>query len=443
MFENQTTTKRGYFDFSTIFKATKSYIDAYNTSHSELTKRINSNHRATAELIVRLYAKQLNLAIALGDDLSETLPGFKTFNPSLATCKGCTKRTIMNHKERLKAAGFITKEIHRGKAGIELWINPLIFAPKKLSTNPSDNSFPKSENTDDLEGKTKKLLPLLQEHQEQKNDNSNMDKLITTENYNRLKAFEVELNDTRTRQEQGMNTRKSTWTQSDKQTGGEKNRVNQAKNLSTTIVETDNSTRKSTAPDSNNHNKCINNTKNDELESAFLLECVKNFWQYAKNVLYKDSIFGPYEESEILNHIWVSVYKKFKIKGNQNDWTNYQELLYKRIDMVARYLERNPNRWVAPPHLYFDPNNTRNGFDKTYKWFLKQELLQKTIRNQILIQTTEKEWQDHDKGKGRHKHKTRLQLFRIQQQRLASYSDEQLMRSYEKSVQGQLLKSAV
>ncbi|WP_299189607.1 hypothetical protein [uncultured Aquimarina sp.] len=123
-----------YYDFSTLFTATKNFIDTHNQNHHQLTERLNANHRATAELITRLYAKQLNHAITLGEDIIEELPGFKTFNPSLASCKGCTVRTIINHKERLKAAGFITKEIHRGKSGIELWLNPNIFNVKKSST---------------------------------------------------------------------------------------------------------------------------------------------------------------------------------------------------------------------------------------------------------------------------------------------------------------------
>ena len=151
------------------------------------------------------------------------------------------------------------------------------------------------------------------------------------------------------------------------------------------------------------------------MDLAFLLQLVRDFWKYAKALLYQDIKLSEPEESEILNAIWRSVYRKFKIKGSKKDWESYQEILYKRLDMVSRWLDRNPDRWVPPPHLYFDPENKRNGFDKTYQWFLKQELLKRSIRNQILIQKTESEWKDHKKGTGKHKNKTRLQLFRIQQ----------------------------
>ncbi|WP_167572035.1 hypothetical protein, partial [Aquimarina algiphila] len=147
-----------------------------------------------------------------------------------------------------------------------------------------------------------------------------------------------------------------------------------------------------------------------------------------------NAIFSKPEEAEILNNIWRSVYCKFRVKGSKEDWKGYQETLYTRVDMVARWLERNPNRWVAPPHLYFSPENKSNGFKKTYPWFLKQQIVKREIRNRILIQKTEKEWTTHSKGEGKHKHKTRLQLFRLQQQRLESYGDEALIRAYEKSL---------
>ncbi|WP_299313218.1 hypothetical protein [uncultured Aquimarina sp.] len=388
-----------YFNFSKLFTATKTFIDTHNQNHHQLTERLNANHRATAELITRLYAKQLNHAITLGEDIIEDLPGFKTFNPSLASCKGCTVRTIINHKERLKAAGFIIKETHRGKTGIELWINPTIFKAKKISTVPNNiqSDIQIIKEIYDLE--VKNLHPLVHEQQELKNNNSTVDKLTTEKEGVRLSAHKQKLTSvTGTSQEQHKNIRESRNSASKKQ------------------------------------KKMITFTNAKEVDSAFLLQLVRDFWNYAKILLYPDIKLSQPEETEILNYIWASVYRKFKISGSKRDWEGYQEILFKRIDMVFRWLERNPNRWVPPAHLYFSPENKRNGFNKTYEWFLKQELLKKEIRNQILIQKTESEWKDHKKGIGRHKNKTRLQLFRIQQQRLSYYKDDRLLQLYEKSL---------
>ncbi|GAA4273646.1 hypothetical protein U6A24_18245 [Aquimarina gracilis] len=374
--------KRQNYDFGKLFIATKSFIDTYNQNKQDIKERLNANHRATAELITRLYAKQLNKAIQLGDTFENGTPGFRTYNPSLASCKGCTVRTIMNHKERLKAAGFIIKEVHHGKSGIELWINTEIFSER-----------------------VKNLHPLVHVQQEQINNNRNVDMLITSEEGVRPQAHQQKDNYvTGTMQEQDMNT--------------EESRIS----------------------DSKSQTRCEKNLSTGESESAFLLHLVKDFWKYSKAVLYSDILLSEPEENDILNQIWASVYRKFKIKGSKKDWKSYQQILYKRVDMVSRWLERNPNRWIPPAHLYFHPENKKNGFNRTYEWFIKQETLKRNIRNQILIQKTEAEWLAHHKGEGKHKHKSRLQLFSLQRKRLVSYGDETLINAYEQSLQRTLIK---
>jgi len=165
-----------YFDFGTLFKSTKHFIDQHNYAKHNLKERFNANHRATAELITRLYAKQLNKAVKINQSLDKELSGFKTYNSSLASCKGCTVRTIINHKERLKAAKFITKICH-GKSGIELWINPSIFRIPKLSTSNSDLRFKTKEIIAFSGYKVKKNHPLVQEQQEQKHNNRDVNSL--------------------------------------------------------------------------------------------------------------------------------------------------------------------------------------------------------------------------------------------------------------------------
>lgn len=148
-----------YFGFTKVFTKTKQFIDNHNFRHIALKDRLNANHRATAELIARLYAKQLNKAIQLGNDVSEKLPPFTTYNPSLASCKGCTVRTIINHKERLKTSGFIIKEEHRGKTGIALWINPELFSTLMLSTKPLENHIQEQPKSSLYKQKSEKFTP--------------------------------------------------------------------------------------------------------------------------------------------------------------------------------------------------------------------------------------------------------------------------------------------
>ncbi|WP_339903791.1 hypothetical protein [uncultured Cyclobacterium sp.] len=57
----------------------------------------------------------------------------------LLKCQRMEEQNDINHKERLKQSGFITKEEHRGKGGVEIWLNPVILGMAKLSTNCGEN----------------------------------------------------------------------------------------------------------------------------------------------------------------------------------------------------------------------------------------------------------------------------------------------------------------
>ena len=380
---NPSPTPKMHLDFGVIFKSTKLFVDSYN--------RKQPNHRATAELIVRLYAQQINKSghavMALAD-----MPGFRSYNPSLASCKGCTVRTIINHKHRLVKAGFITKELHRGADGIELQLNPAVLGEVKVATTTDDNTTQITPLASFFTGRVKNLHPLVHVQQELNNNNSTVDMFITPEEEKEATSSSA----TRTPQEQNKNIRES---------------ANSASKDQTKVI---------------------------GVERTFLLSLVEQFWKYTKGRLYPDRILTQPEEKEIRNHIWRTVYKKFTLDGDRKQWENYQEMLYARVDMAQRWLARNPKHWIPAPHLYFHPNNTKNGFEKTWTWYLKQLAVKKEIRNQLLLQQTDHEWKQHAKGLGRHKHKTRFELFRLQQKRLSRYKDADLIKSYENCLQHNL-----
>ena len=406
---------RLHFDFGPIFQRTKHYIDEHNARQEKLTDKINASHRATVELIVRLYAKQLNQAAQLQDLDISSLPGFRTFNTSLAACKGCTKRTILNHKERLKQAGVIVREEHRGSGGIELWISPEIFGEAKLSTI-SVNGVRKISAVASLfceEGKN--FHPLVHEPQEQNNNNSrvNSEEEVPCGHRSGLPPAGAPApsgEPAGTIQELDMNTGKN---------------VPSDPNRQEPIAE---------KPDKTGSQE----PRTAGAEHISLLNLVREFWQYTRNILYPGLLLSDPEEREILNHIWASVYKKFRIRGTQQEWNEYQQILYRRVAMVRRWLDRSPNHWIPKPHLYFHTHNTKNGFDKTWEWYVKQETLKLEVRNQLLIQRTQHEWEQHNQSKGRHQYKSRLQLFRIQQKRLSQYRDQALMQVYYRSLQHSL-----
>lgn len=387
-----------HLDFGTVFKNTKKFIDDYNRKQSKLTDRLNANHRATAELIVRLYAQQINKSVIEMTEVDK-LPGFKTYNPSLASCKGCTVRTIINHKHRLSQSGFLIKETHRGADGVELKLNPAILSDVKLSTLQDDSRVQVTPLASFFKGRVKNLHPLVHVQKEHINNNSTVDKLITPKTQEQ-KNKEVTISSAkRTPQEQNKNIRKSAVSASKGQ------------------------------------------TKVAEVERSFLLALVRQFWGYTRTKLYPNIMLSEPEETEVLNHIWRTTFQKFQLKATKQQWENYLEMLCKRVDMISRWLKRNPNHWIPAPYLYFNKNNTKNGFDKTWVWYLKQESVKKEIRNQLLIQNTEHEWKQHKKGEGKHKHKTRFELYRLQCKRLSKHQDKELLSVYNESLQRNLMTS--
>jgi hypothetical protein len=402
--KDKPNNQRFHFDFGEVFSKTKSFIDTYNNGQTQLTQKLNANQRATAELMIRLYLKQLNKAAQLDTLDPDNLPGFNTYNESLAKCKGCTKRTIINHRERLVNAGFIAKEQHCGKGGVEIWLNPVVLGMAKLSTNYGDNVVKIGDVASLFYEKAKNFHPLVHEQQEQLNNNSKVDKSGT------------EINGVPYGHESGKATR--TGHEQDKNTEENANPASE---------------RQVKAPE--RHCKAENQEQKLGAGRIFLLSLIRQFWDYARKVLYPDLILSEPEEKEILNLIWESVYGRLQWNATEKDWLKYQDTAFNRINMVARWLTRSPGHWIPKPHIYFHPNNERNGFIKTWQWYVKQETLKIEIRNQLLLQQVKAEWQQHEQNKGRFREKTRLQLFRIQQKRLAGYRDESLNQAYQQCLQ--------
>lgn len=360
-------------DFSKVFEQTKAFIDLHNKQQTQLTQKINANHRDTAELIIRLYLKQLRKLPNELLDRDTDLPGFKTFNTSLAKCKGCTIRTIINHKERLKIAGIIIKEEHRGAQGIELWINPNIL---KTKCSPTDFSLPE----------VKIFHPLVHEQHEQRNNNSKVD------NRNLAKGVRSKAD--------GYGKTKGTRHEQDMNTGENAVAASKVKN------------------------------NLDEAARISLLAMIQNFWELARKILYLDLIMSDPEERDILNHIWRTVYGCLQAPWTLKQWHQYHEQALERVVMVRKWLDRSPERWIPPPHIYFHESNDKNGFQNTIQWLLKRDILKAEVKAQLQLQRIKKEQELHAEGKGRYQHLNRLQLFRLHEQRLRKYKDPAVLESY-------------
>lgn len=96
-------------------KLLAAYIDQYNAG-KRLGEQLRSNHKQLAEYLLHLYSLALAREQAYGERLTEgqDLPTLRTNNQQLANELGCTDRTIINLRARLKAAGVIKREVFHG-----------------------------------------------------------------------------------------------------------------------------------------------------------------------------------------------------------------------------------------------------------------------------------------------------------------------------------------
>ena len=377
-----------YFDFHQVFTRTKAFIDQYNKNHPKLTEKLNSNHRATAELMIRLYLKQLNKLSECFQEENYDLPGFKTYNISLSKCKGCTTRTIINHKERLKKAGFIVNEEHKGAQGIELRISPEIMLASPRTAFECDIEILKIKPEPHFKPeKEKNFHPLVHELHEQRNNNSAVDNSKGV----------------RPRSHEGGLSK-------DEPTG--------------TVHEPDKNTGEIANSTSNV------GAKSAEVDRISLLSFVRQFWEFARKVLYPQLILSDPEERDIMNMIWASVYFKFNGDLSVKKWSEYHEQAIDRIIMVKKWLDRSPHHWIPKPHLYFSPHNEKNGFQVTLQWLVKREILKMEVQQQLEMQRVRYEQNQHENGRGRYKHLSRLQLFRIHEERLRKFKNPEALNTY-------------
>jgi len=91
------------------------YIDRYNADRP-LREQLRSSHKALAQHLLFLYSAALAREQAYGGgvELYNSLPRLRTNNVQLSKALGCSERTIINLRARLKEAKVILKERFRG-----------------------------------------------------------------------------------------------------------------------------------------------------------------------------------------------------------------------------------------------------------------------------------------------------------------------------------------
>ena len=304
--------------FSATLKALTRFTQRYNETCQCRRDRITSSAKGVADRMITLYLGQINgRLINLATDM---IPGFHTFNPSLAKDRGCTQRTIINIRQRLVKGGVIKKELLNGNDGIYIWFADEIFQDNRLYTFMVERDLKLERGMKNLHASQnvhslflpptrKNFHPLVSNH-ELINNNRDVDKWISP-----LEAEEKQENSA----------------------AGEKEKK---------------------AHPASTH-------------SPPLLGMIERFWLRARIKLYPHEQFDPERTRHILNLIWESVYEKLLTDRTNKEWEEFHKIALRRIGMVYRWLHRRPNHWIPIPEIYFDPLNDKNGFNNTWEWYLR------------------------------------------------------------------------
>jgi len=112
------------------------------------------------------------------------------------------------------------------------------------------------------------------------------------------------------------------------------------------------------------------------IHKAECLAFLEDFWKRFRQKFYPKLFISKDDEQRIKNMIWNNVFNKFRLPEIFPSWSIFQISLYKRILILEKYILRNPtDRFILPPLIYFNSGFNNCGFNNTYQWYLKSELL--------------------------------------------------------------------
>ncbi|NRB54159.1 MAG: hypothetical protein HRU41_41310 [Saprospiraceae bacterium] len=111
----------------------KKLLDGYMERYNEtlpLRKQLRASHKALGQYLLYLYSRVVAKEQGYGDGVAagQPLPVLRTNNVQLSKAMGCSERTIINLRERLKEAQIIVSERFRGSnASYELELSGAVI----------------------------------------------------------------------------------------------------------------------------------------------------------------------------------------------------------------------------------------------------------------------------------------------------------------------------
>ena len=165
---------------------------------------------------------------------------------------------------------------------------------------------------------------------------------------------------------------------------------------------------------------------------------VTQAWHYAQKRLYAGRRFSDHEHEKAREALWYGTYGGFGLSATPAEWQRYHNEVLHRIDLVARYLERHPEKSLPSPYAefvkgagYFDAENTR-GFAGTDTWLARAEATNRERNITRALLKARQQLKAHRLGIApkRVQALTNVQLFRYHETKLRAFGPDVLHRYY-------------
>ena len=165
---------------------------------------------------------------------------------------------------------------------------------------------------------------------------------------------------------------------------------------------------------------------------------VTQAWHYAQKRLYAGRRFSEAEHEKAREALWYGTYRGFGLEATPAEWQRYHNEVLHRIDLVARYLERHPEKSLPSPYAefvqgagYFDAENTR-GFAGTDAWLARAEATNRERNITRALLKARQQLKAHWLGIApkRVQALSNVQLFRHHETKLRAFGPEALQRYY-------------
>lgn len=371
-------------------------------------KAISDGARTTARVllvwaldaVVQLRKVPLLLEPATDEAPAQrTPPPVATNCETLARVRGISSRAVRDHLQELLKIGFITRKNNRGwQADFELWIAAEFVwnkTPENAQKGPKKHEFAPSETP----AKTTNFPPIIVQDKQatEKVEIGHVEKLVSHEATAGADALTG-------------NT-------------GPQQAAKPAPQRPATPRQTTKAGQGGAAT---------------AQQQAEWLGWVTQTWHYAQKRLYPGRKFSEHEHDKALQAIWYGTYFGFARNATPAEWQHYHNGVLHRIDLVARYLIRHPEKSLPSPYAefvqgagYFDAENAQ-GFAGTDAWLARAEATnrERTITRALL--KARQQLKAHRLGIApkRVQAQTNVQLFRYHETKLRALGPDALQRYY-------------